>query len=284
MSAHPTPALKTCTKCKETKPATLEFFHKNPKGKFGLRGDCKLCVEKRQRRYRTENQEIISEKEKKYRLENKEKIAERKKKYYLENKERIDERIREYRLENLEIVNEREKKYRIGNKEKTANRGKKWRLENQEKNRERNKKYRLENKEKIKEKNKKYRLENQEKIRNQVRKYRSENREIISERRKKRHLDNPDEARRASVKRRALKFSNEHSPYTEAEVLSLYGTDCHICNQPIDLEAPRHARNFGWELGLQMDHVIPISKGGPDTLENVKPAHGLCNNRKGSKV
>jgi 5-methylcytosine-specific restriction endonuclease McrA len=29
-----------------------------------------------------------------------------------------------------------------------------------------------------------------------------------------------------------------------------------------------------------MEHVIDLAIGGPDSLENVKPAHGLCNLKK----
>jgi 5-methylcytosine-specific restriction endonuclease McrA len=68
--------------------------------------------------------------------------------------------------------------------------------------------------------------------------------------------------------------------YTEAQVLELYGTDCHICSLPIDLDAPRSAWYEGWEMGLQVDHIQPISKQGPDTLSNVRPSHGVCNNKK----
>lgn len=34
---------KTCSKCGECKPATLEFFHPNKGGKYGLRGQCRPC-------------------------------------------------------------------------------------------------------------------------------------------------------------------------------------------------------------------------------------------------
>jgi 5-methylcytosine-specific restriction endonuclease McrA len=30
--------------------------------------------------------------------------------------------------------------------------------------------------------------------------------------------------------------------------------------------------------------VIPLSKGGNDTIENVRPAHAICNLRKGSRL
>lgn len=33
----------------------------------------------------------------------------------------------------------------------------------------------------------------------------------------------------------------------------------------------------GWEDGLHLDHVVPLSKGGPDLITNVKPSHARCN-------
>lgn len=37
---------KTCTKCKTSLPATLEFFYKNAGGKYGITPRCKPCVNK----------------------------------------------------------------------------------------------------------------------------------------------------------------------------------------------------------------------------------------------
>ena len=65
--------------------------------------------------------------------------------------------------------------------------------------------------------------------------------------------------------------------YSDSDVLSTYGIDCHICQTSIDLNAPRQVGQPGWEKGLHIDHVYPLSKGGLDTLENVRPSHGQCN-------
>ena len=89
--------------------------------------------------------------------------------------------------------------------------------------------------------------------------------------------------RRHMHKRRALKLKNGHSPYTEQQVLETYGTDCNICNFPIDLNAARKVGLPGWENGLHIDHLLPISKGGPDIIENTRPTHGLCNITKNNK-
>ena len=53
--------------------------------------------------------------------------------------------------------------------------------------------------------------------------------------------------------------------------------DCYICEEPIDYKANRVNGRPGWQNGLQLEHVIPISAGGANTIENVKPSHGFCN-------
>jgi hypothetical protein len=88
----------------------------------------------------------------------------------------------------------------------------------------------------------------------------------------------------AARRRRARKLNNGVEKYTELQVLETYGTDCHLCNGPVDLTAPRSTWYPGWENGLQIDHVLAIANGGPDTLENVRPSHGYCNLSKGDRV
>ena len=96
--------------------------------------------------------------------------------------------------------------------------------------------------------------------------------------------ENPEKGREAARKRRALRLNNRHTPYTEAQVLETYGVICYLCNSQIDLKAPRRVGKEGWQLGLHIDHVIPIIAGGSDTLDNVKPSHAICNIRKGEKM
>ena len=49
--------LKKCTKCGEEKPATKEFFWKNPRSKDGLQYKCKQCETKRVTEYDKRNPE-----------------------------------------------------------------------------------------------------------------------------------------------------------------------------------------------------------------------------------
>lgn len=108
-------------------------------------------------------------------------------------------------------------------------------------------------------------------------------REANKERIRQTHKDNPEWHLAGNRARRARRLGNGHEPYTEAQVLDTYGTSCHLCELPIDLDAPRRAGLDGWEQGLHIDHLLAISKGGPDTLENVRPAHGLCNVKKNNR-
>lgn len=85
-------------------------------------------------------------------------------------------------------------------------------------------------------------------------------------------------------KREALRLGNSHSPYSFAEVIEKYGAICHICKKEIDLNLPRKCGENGWEMGIHLDHVIPISKGGNDSLNNIRPSHAICNLKKGNRL
>ena len=85
-------------------------------------------------------------------------------------------------------------------------------------------------------------------------------------------------------KRRAIKKMSSHVPYTAEDVLLKYGISCHLCKKEINFNLPRSVGKLGWENSFHIDHLIPISKGGNDTIENVRPSHGLCNLKKGSRI
>ncbi len=129
----------------------------------------------------------------------------------------------------------------------------------------------------------KYSFDSEKEI-NSTRQWRIDNpRYSISYQKKYRQL-NPESKRSSERRRRAKRFENGFEMYKESSVLELYGSNCHICLIPIDLLAPRQAGLIGWETGLHIDHVVSLSKGGPDTIQNVRPAHGSCNVKKHSKT
>lgn len=65
------------------------------------------------------------------------------------------------------------------------------------------------------------------------------------------------------------------------QILETYGTDCYLCNEPIDLTAKARPPHPNWERGYWTDHVIPVSAGGTSTIDNLRPSHAICNIKKG---
>ena len=103
------------------------------------------------------------------------------------------------------------------------------------------------------------------------------NRDKTREYNRRSYAKDPSKALRRVLKRKALKLKNGVEPYTLKEVLDWYGPMCYLCEEEIDLTLPRKIGVPGWGYGLHLDHVIPLSKGGKDCLENVAPTHALCN-------
>ena len=54
---------------------------------------------------------------------------------------------------------------------------------------------------------------------------------------------------------------------------------CHICGEPIDYTLPHLDPG-----AFVIDHVMPLDKGGSDTLGNVKAAHRSCNSKKRARI
>lgn len=58
------------------------------------------------------------------------------------------------------------------------------------------------------------------------------------------------------------------------------GLPCALCGQPIDYSLPS-----GHPLSYELDEIVPVSRGGsPVDIDNVQPAHRICNQRKGNKM
>ena len=142
------------------------------------------------------------------------------------------------------------------------------------------------NPDKIKAKKKRYRAKPEKQLIENISliKYRKENATKLNESNRIWRQKNPDKVRMITARKRAIKFNAITEKYTSENVIDLYGNICHICGNDINMKAPRMVGKNNWEMSLHLDHVIPLSKGGSDTLDNIKPAHALCNLKKGCKV
>lgn len=89
---------------------------------------------------------------------------------------------------------------------------------------------------------------------------------------------NPHIYRQAGRKHKAISHGLYHEDWTEKQLLETYGSNCYICNKPIDLTLPRQGSNSTYSLWP--DHVMPLSRGGENTIRNVRPCHRKCNQSK----
>jgi 5-methylcytosine-specific restriction endonuclease McrA len=90
------------------------------------------------------------------------------------------------------------------------------------------------------------------------------------------------EAQRARYRIKTVKRQNlvvKPSRLAADEVVRAYGSNCSVCQEPIDLDLKRTSR-----MGLTVDHWIPLSKGGSDDLTNLRPAHWICNLKKSNSL
>jgi len=125
--------VKKCTKCKKEFPATTEWFYKKERGKYGLDGQCKLCICARTKEYRDNNNELIKKHKKEIYHNNRENDLQRSKYYRENNKKKVAQHAREYRQENKEVIAQRKRQYYENNKDKILQRCKLYR-NNKEKN------------------------------------------------------------------------------------------------------------------------------------------------------
>jgi len=170
------------------------------------------------------------------------------KQYELENKEKRAMQHKQYRERNIDKVLAREKEYREANKEKVTNASKKWRQENPEKVKERWKAEYKKNREYYLLKEKQRWINKKEELQAKNKAWREANPEKVKEYRRKYRLNIKD----------SLTLD-----YCEF----LLTKPCTYCGGKSEV----------------LDHIVPLSKGGTHTFDNLTPSCEKCNNEKKAK-
>lgn len=83
---------------------------------------------------------------------------------------------------------------------------------------------------------------------------------------------NPGKIREAADRRRARVREQAVGRVDYAEILKRDGYWCYLCEQDV---APKD---------VSYDHVIPLSKGGPHSMDNIRITHWKCNHKKGNRL
>lgn len=149
-----------------------------------------------------------------------------------------------------------------------------WRDANREVKQERDRAYHARNRERLNAQSKEYRDRNRDLIRARDRAWRAANIETRRAGDRRYYAQNADRIKayrsenihthwassyRARAKVRGFKPVVED--FTKADVIAAHGDACAYCGGPFE----------------HLDHAIPISKGGPHTLANVRPSCAECN-------
>lgn len=77
-------------------------------------------------------------------------------------------------------------------------------------------------------------------------------------------------------RRRALLADVPHDAYTIQEIAERDGYQCQLCGLPVDMAATGRDKP-------SIDHIVPLSRGGTDEIQNVELAHFGCNSSKGNR-
>lgn len=113
-----------------------------------------------------------------------------------------------------------------------------------------------------------YYIRNRSNLREKGKRWYWENRDRDLETSKKWQRDNPERVRHLSQARRARVLNADHGCVTPEVWASFYGKPCAYCG----------------EEATQVDHVHPLSKGGPHCVSNLAPSCKKCNTSKGSRI
>jgi 5-methylcytosine-specific restriction endonuclease McrA len=239
---------KICSSCHISKD--LADFYRSKGHKDGHASHCKDCNKAKSRAYNAAHRHEISAKNRaRYQAHHQERLA-RSKQYYETHQEVVQ-------------------RYTTRNKEKIAARSRAYKQKHAARLREQERAYREAHREERRVKQQVYNVLHMVERRASALRRRNANRERALAQLRAWQKANPDKVRQHEVLRRARKRgASSGVPIKHLDIAHRDNWMCHICHTKVVRQ--------DWSL----DHLIPLSKGGPHTPENVALAHQVCNARR----
>lgn len=179
------------------------------------------------------------------------------------------DKSKQWKKENYARALGHNKKWNARNQEKIKQASRAWSRNNKERMAELQREWRKNNRERAKETDRIYREKNSEKVKENQRKTREKHGDKYRATEREFRRQHPEISRQQCAVRRARINGASVCDLTRSQwelIKAHFGYCCAYCG----IRPQR----------LEMDHVIPLSRGGNHTVSNVVPACGSCNRKK----
>lgn len=204
---------------------------------------------------------------------------ERCRRQHLANGERNRERNRRWVADNAEAKRASVREWRAKNKERVAASKKRYKQSHPESVKQWRKTFYERHKEQVLQEAEAWRANNPERAKAVAREWVEANRERVRKTKSRWKQNNPDQSRADCHIRRARQFGVNHERFANSEVFERDGYVCQRCGvKTLPRTHKRHPRH------PNLDHIIPLSKGGTHTRQNVQCLCHSCNWKKRNSV